>query len=123
MDNKITDLQLDSIPTHLKDNKEKIINMGLTLDRYEISKSLTISLNRMLMGINTNLVDVYDFIMDNFDNVSNKIKLIEDKIKYFNLVSQSVTILYLWLSYRTTNQPEIRPPVIIIVVIGCTVNS
>ena len=84
MDNKITDLQLDSIPTYLKDNKEKIINMGLTLDRYEISKSLTISLNRMLMGINTNLVDVYDFIMDNFDNVSNKIKLIEDKIKYFN---------------------------------------
>jgi len=85
MDNiKITDLQLDSIPTYLKENKEKLINMELTLDRYEISKSLTISLNRMLMGNKINLLDVYDFIMSNFEDVSNKIKLIEDKIKYFN---------------------------------------
>ena len=74
MDNiKITDLQLDSIPTYLKDNKQKLINMNLTLDRYEISKSLTISLNRMLIGNKTKLLDVYDLIVNNFDDISNKI--------------------------------------------------
>lgn len=78
------DFQLDIISTYLKDNKDKLINMGLSLDRYEISKSLTISLNRMIMGNKTKLIDVYDLITNNFDDISKKIKLIEEKIKYFN---------------------------------------
>lgn len=78
------EFKLDSIPTYLKDNKDKLINMGLPLDRYEISKSLTISLNRMIMGNKTKLIDVYDLMTNNFEDISKKIKLIEEKIKYFN---------------------------------------
>lgn len=81
---EFTDFQLDSIPTFLKANKEKIINMDLTLDRYEVSKSLTISLNRMLMGDKTKLSDIYNSMINNFEDTKIKIKLIEDKIKYFN---------------------------------------
>jgi hypothetical protein len=78
------DFQLDTIPTYLKDNKDKLINMNLTLDRYEISNSLTISLNRMIVGDKTKLIDIYDLMTNNFEDMSDKIKLIEEKIKYFN---------------------------------------
>lgn len=78
------DFQLDAIPTYLKDNKDKLINMNLTLDRHEISNSLTMSLNRMIMSNKTKLIDIYDLITNNFEDVSKKIKLIEEKIKYFN---------------------------------------
>jgi hypothetical protein len=81
---KFTDFPLDTIQTYLEENKIKLIDMGLGLDRYEISKSLTNSLNRMLMGNKTKLSDIYDYMMNNFDDVSNKIKLIEDKVRYFN---------------------------------------
>lgn len=81
---KIVDLQVDSIPTFLKNNKEKLINMDLSLDRYEISKSLTISLNRILIGNKTKLEDIYDYVMNNFEETSKKIKTIEDKINDFN---------------------------------------
>lgn len=82
--NNIKDFQLDTIPTYLKDNMDKLINMRLSLDRYEISKSLTISLNRMLIGNKTKFIDIYDLMINNFDDISKKIKIIEDKIKDFN---------------------------------------
>ena len=82
--NKFSDFSIDTIPKYLKDTKEKMINMGISLDRYEISRSLTISLNRMLMGDKTELIDVYDSMIKNFDDIGNKIKLIEEKIKNFN---------------------------------------
>lgn len=82
--NKFTDFSIDNIPTYLKDTKEKLINMGIPLDRYEISKSLTISLNRMLMGNKTELIYVYDSMVHNFDDIGNKVKSIEEKIKNFN---------------------------------------
>lgn len=81
---KFNDFSIDTIPTYLQDTKEKLIDMNISLDRYEISKSLTISLNRLLMGNKTKLVDVYDLIEKNFDDISIKIKLIEEKIKNFN---------------------------------------
>ena len=81
---EITELNLDKIPTFLKENKQKLIEINLNLDRYEISKSLTISLNRMLMGSKTKLEDVYDSIINNFEGTTKKIKLIEEKIKNFN---------------------------------------
>jgi hypothetical protein len=58
--------------------------MDLSLDRYEISKSLTISLDRMLIGNKKQLLDLYDLIMSNFDEETKKIKLIEEKINHFN---------------------------------------
>jgi len=76
------DFQLDTIPTYLKDNKDKLINMGLPLDRYEISKSLTISLNRMIMGNKTKLIDVYDLMTNNFEDISKKIKYFNYQQKY-----------------------------------------
>jgi hypothetical protein len=82
-DNNI-EFSLDNIPKYLNDNKIKLINMNILLDRYEISKSLTISLDRMLMGNKTKLTDVYNLMITNFDDISNKIKLIEDKIQNFN---------------------------------------
>lgn len=82
--NKFSEFSIDTIPTYLKDTKEKLINMGIPLDRYEISKSLTISLNRMLMGDKTELINVYDSMMKNFDEIGNKIKSIEEKIEKFN---------------------------------------
>lgn len=82
--NKFSDFSIDTIPIYLKDTKEKLINMGIPLDRYEISKSLTISLNRMLMGDKTELINVYDSMMKNFDEIGNKIKSIEEKIEKFN---------------------------------------
>ena len=82
--NKFSDFSIDTIPIYIKDTKEKLINMGIPLDRYEISKSLTISLNRMLMGDKTELINVYDSMMKNFDEIGNKIKSIEEKIEKFN---------------------------------------
>lgn len=82
--NKFSDFSIDTIPIYLKDTKEKLINMGISLDRYEISKSLTISLNRMLMGDKTELINVYDSMIKNFDEIGNKIKSIEEKIEKFN---------------------------------------
>jgi hypothetical protein len=82
--NKFNDFTIDTIPAYLKDTKEKLINMEISLDRYEISKSLTISLNRMLMGNKTTLNDVYDSMDKNFDDIGTKIKSIEEKIKNFN---------------------------------------
>lgn len=82
--NKFSEFSIDTIPIYLKDTKEKLINMGIPLDRYEISKSLTISLNRMLMGDKTELINVYDSMMKNFDEIGNKIKSIEEKIEKFN---------------------------------------
>ena len=83
--NKFLDFSVDTIPTYLKDTKEKLINMGISLDRYEISKSLTISLNRILMGNKIELIDIYDSMINNFDEIEKKNKLIEEKIKNFNL--------------------------------------
>lgn len=82
--NKFSEFSIDTIPIYLKDTKEKLINMEILLDRYEISKSLTISLNRMLMGDKTELINVYDSMMKNFDEIGNKIKSIEEKIEKFN---------------------------------------
>lgn len=82
--NKFSDFSIDTIPIYLRDTKEKLINMGIPLDRYEISRSLTISLNRMLMGDKRELIDVYDSMIKNFDDIKNEIKSIEEKIKNFN---------------------------------------
>jgi len=72
--NKFTDFSIDNIPTYLKNTKEKLINMDISLDRYEISKYLTISLNRLLMDNKTELIDIYDSMVHNFDDIENKIK-------------------------------------------------
>ena len=83
--NEIIEFSIDNIPKYLNDNKNKLIKMNLSLDRYEISKSLTISLNRSLMGTKTKLSDVYDLMINNFEDVSAKVNNIEQKIKEFNL--------------------------------------
>jgi len=82
--NEIIEFSIDNIPVYLNDNKDKLIKMNLSLDRHEISKSLTISLNRSLMGTKTKLADVYDLMMNNFDDVSDKVNIIEKKINEFN---------------------------------------
>lgn len=82
--NKFEDFSPDIIPSYLNSNKEKLINMSISLDRFEISKSLTISLNRILLGTNIKLSDVYNSMESNFNTIEKKIISIEDKIKLFN---------------------------------------
>ena len=79
-----TNFSIDNIPKFLTDNKELLVNMNMLLDRHEISKSLCISLNRSIMGSKTKLSDVYDLMINNFEDISNKVVLIEKKIKEFN---------------------------------------
>jgi hypothetical protein len=82
--NDIMEFSIDNIPKILEDNKTKLINLVLSLDRHEISKDLTNSLNIMLMGNKTNLMDVYEIMVNNFDDISNKVDTIEKKIMEFN---------------------------------------
>jgi hypothetical protein len=82
--NEIIEFSIENIDKFLNENKNILVNMNLSLDSHEISKSLTGSLNRSLMGNKTKLSEVYDYISNNFDEISNKVKIIEDKIKEFN---------------------------------------
>ena len=75
---------LQKIPFYLNTTKSIIIKMNQFVDSYEISKSLTASLNRILIGRYTQLNEVYDSIMENYDSISEKIIIIEDKINEFN---------------------------------------
>lgn len=76
---------IDNISKYLTYNKNILVEMNLVLNSYEISKSLTSSLNRSLIGTKTKLSDIYDSIANNFDDMTNKVKIIEEKIKEFNL--------------------------------------
>lgn len=84
--NKIekTEFTIDNIPKYLNDNLNKLISMDLSLDIHEISKSLTTSLNRSLMGTKTKLSDVYDLMINNFEQITGTVNTIEQKIKEFN---------------------------------------
>lgn len=82
--NEIIEFSIENIDKFLNENKNILVNMNLSLDSHEISKSLTGSLNRSLMGNKTKLSEVYDYISNNFDEISSKVKTIEDKIKEFN---------------------------------------
>jgi hypothetical protein len=83
--NEFTEFTIDNISKYLTYNKNILVGMNLVLDSYEISKSLTSSLNRSLIGTKTKLSDIYDSIANNFDDMTNKVKIIEEKIKEFNL--------------------------------------
>jgi hypothetical protein len=83
--NEFTEFTIDNISKYLTYNKNILVGMNLGLNSYEISKSLTGSLNRSLIGNKTNLSDLYDLIAGNFDEMTIKVKTIEDKIKEFNL--------------------------------------
>lgn len=82
--NEINQFQIDNIYKYLIDNKNLLVNMNLSLDSHEISKSLTGSLNRLLMGTKTKLSEIYDSISNNFDEMNNKIQTIENQLKQFN---------------------------------------
>lgn len=88
-EHKIDNFKIDSIPNYLNQNKKKLIDMSIPLDRYEISNSLTISLGRMLMGNKTKLSDLYDDMVSNYEEYEKKIKLIEDNIFKFNSEQKS----------------------------------
>ena len=83
--NEFTEFTIDNISKYLTHNKNILIGMNLGLDSHEISKSLTASLNRSLIGTKTKLSDIHDSIANNFDEMTNKIKIIEEKIKEFNI--------------------------------------
>ena len=81
---EFTEFTIDNISKYLTDNKNVFIEMNLGLDSHEISKSLTGSLNRSIIGIKSKLSDIYDSIANNFDDMTNKVKIIEDNIRDFN---------------------------------------
>lgn len=81
---EINQFQIENIYKYITDNKNLLVNMNLSLDSHEISKSLTGSLNRSLMGTKTTLSEIYDSISNNFDEMNNKIKIIENQLKQFN---------------------------------------
>lgn len=83
--NEFTEFTIDNISKYLTYNKNILIGMNLELDSYEISKSLTGSLNRSLIGTKTKLSEIYDSIANNFEDITNKIKIIENQINEFNL--------------------------------------
>ena len=83
--NEFTEFTIDNISTYLTHNKNILVGMNLGLDSHEISNSLTSSLNRSLIGTKTKLSEIYDSIANNFDDMTNKVKIIEEKIKEFNI--------------------------------------
>ena len=78
------DFIIDNIPEYLKSSIKEYINMDINLDRYQISKSLTFSLNRKLLGDKKDISQIYDWIISDFDKKTNYITEIEKKINDFN---------------------------------------
>ena len=81
---EISDFSDDKIKEILKKNQETLVNLNIGLDRHEISNSLTSSLNLLLLGNKTSLIDVYEVMISNFENVSKRVEVIESQIKAFN---------------------------------------
>ena len=81
---EFTEFTIDNISKYLNYNKQLLIGMNLSLDSHEISKSLTSSLNRFLIGNKTKISDLYDSLLNNFEEITNKQTIIENQIKQFN---------------------------------------
>jgi hypothetical protein len=83
------DFAVDNIPEYLKLSINELINMEINLDRFQISKSLTNSLNRELLGDKKEISQIYDWIISDFDKKSEYIKDVETKINDFNSSSDN----------------------------------
>lgn len=80
----ITNFPINNIAESLDYKLSLIINMSLKLDRYEISKALTFSLNKSISGNKTKLSDIYIDIVNNFDKATENVNLIIEQIDKFN---------------------------------------
>lgn len=83
--NEFTEFTIENIFKFLTHNKNLLVGMNLDLDSHEISKSLTVSLNRFIIGTKTKLSDLYESIINNFDEITDKINIIENNINKFNI--------------------------------------
>lgn len=75
---------INDIANSLNDKLKLIINMNLKLDRYEISKALTNSLNKSISGNKTKLSDIYLDIINDFEKASSNVNQIIQQIQKFN---------------------------------------
>jgi hypothetical protein len=82
--NENINLSISDISTKLEDNLKILIEMNLKLDRCEISKALTNSLNKSITGNKIKLSDIYISITEDFDNATDNVNMIIDQINQFN---------------------------------------
>jgi hypothetical protein len=75
---------INEIPEFLEKVKNHYLNLSLNLDRHEISRLITKTLNVALLGYITTEQQIYDKIMNSYDEVKGKIKIIIEKIREFN---------------------------------------
>ena len=76
--------KIDEIPEFLETVKNHYLNLSLNLDRHEISRLITKTLNVALLGEITTEQQMYRLIIDNYDEVKSKVKTIIQKIREFN---------------------------------------
>jgi len=82
---KPIEFSIEHIPEYLKNNKTQFISTNLNLDRHEISKFLTSSLNRYLIGDKKTLEEVYGAMVSiDFQELTKKVESIQKQILEFN---------------------------------------
>jgi hypothetical protein len=76
--------KIEEIPEFLETVKNHYLNLTLNLDRHEISRLITKTLNVALLGEITTEQQIYRLIIDDYDTVKSKVKTIITKIREFN---------------------------------------
>ena len=75
---------IDEIPEFLDIIKKQYLDLHLNLNRHEMSKFLTNTLNISLLGNITKLEEAYDYFIASYDDISKKVPIIIEKIRQFN---------------------------------------
>jgi len=75
---------INEIPEFLETVKNHYSNLRLNLDRSEISRLITKTLNVALLGDLTKESDIFNLFMGSYEEVKKKVKIIIQKIREFN---------------------------------------
>ena len=75
---------INEIPDFLETVKNHYVNLRLNLDRHEVSRLITKTLNVALLGDITQESQIYELFMGSYDEIKNKVKTIIQKIREFN---------------------------------------
>jgi hypothetical protein len=75
---------IDEIPEFLDTVKNHYLNLRLNLDRNEISRLITKTLNVALLGYITQENEIFDLFMGSYEDIKKKVKIIIKKIREFN---------------------------------------
>jgi len=75
---------INEIPEYLETVKKHYLNLKLDLDRHEISRLITKTLNVAILGSITTEEQIYSLFMKDYDEIKKKVIIIIDKIREFN---------------------------------------